>query len=196
MAQTIAGGNYHSHAICGVTVNPGKSASAVAAPGLSVTSWGFNNYGHLGDGTNETPACVCGNANCCKNTPVTLLNSANFIAVSAGAAHTLLLRNDNTVWSFGRGTFGALGLGNTSDVNSMQQIPISNVITIAGGSGNHSLLLKGDGTVWSCGYNFDGELGDGTNGASANKVSPVQVIGLTGITAIAAGEKHLSLIHI
>jgi len=187
-AQSIAGGNFHSHAICGTGII-GKS-SAPTAPGLSVLSWGFNNYGQLGDGTNGTPACVCGNANCCKNLPVTLANSANFIAVSGGASHTMLLRNDNTVWVFGRGTFGTLGLGNTNDVNSMQQVPITNVIAIAGGSGVHSLFLKGDGTVWSCGYNFDGELGDGTNGAAANKVSPVQVLGLTGIIAIAAGEKH------
>lgn len=189
-SQTIAGGNYHTHAICGDTTIISKQSQATATGGLSVISWGMNNYGQLGDGTNGTPACTCGNPNCCKNTPQTLPSSANFIAISGGAAHTLMLRNDNTVWSYGRGTFGSLGNGGTSDANAPVAVSISNVKAIAAGSGYHSLFLKNDGTVWACGYNFDGELGDGTNGAAANKLSPVQVLGLTGIIAIAAGEKH------
>jgi alpha-tubulin suppressor-like RCC1 family protein len=48
----------------------------------------------------------------------------------------------------------------------------------------HTVALKSDGTVWAWGYNTYGQLGDGTN---TNRITPVQVSGLSGVTAIAAG---------
>jgi hypothetical protein len=51
----------------------------------------------------------------------------------------------------------------------------------------HSLALKDDGTVWAWGYNGYGQLGNGTN---TDSNVPVQVSGLTGITAIAWGGSH------
>ena len=46
----------------------------------------------------------------------------------------------------------------------------------------HSLALKSDGTVWAWGNNGSGQLGDGTTTQRSN---PVQVTGLSGVTAIA-----------
>lgn len=59
-------------------------------------------------------------------------------------------------------------------------------IAIAAG-GDHSIALMNDGTVWAWGDNQYGQLGNGTNNDSS---TPVQVPGLTGITAIAAGYRH------
>ena len=59
-------------------------------------------------------------------------------------------------------------------------------IKIAAGY-SHSLALKDDGTVWAWGYNGYGQLGDGT---TTEKRTPVQVNGLSGVTAIAAGSAH------
>ena len=47
--------------------------------------------------------------------------------------------------------------------------------------------IKSDGTVWAWGDNYQGQLGDGT---TTNRNTPVQVSGLTGVTAIAAGVGH------
>ena len=60
----------------------------------------------------------------------------------------------------------------------------SNIIAIAAGS-KHTLALKQDGTVWAWGDNSSGQLGDGT---TTHRTSPVQVPGLTGVSAIAAGR--------
>src|SRR5690606_16660019 len=51
----------------------------------------------------------------------------------------------------------------------------------------HSVMLKGDGTVWAWGANDYGQLGDGTTTSS---LTPVQFMGLSGITALAAGAYH------
>ncbi len=50
-----------------------------------------------------------------------------------------------------------------------------------------TLALKGDGTVWAWGNGSGGKLGDGT---AIDRSTPVQVSGLTGATAIAAGSGH------
>ena len=54
-------------------------------------------------------------------------------------------------------------------------------VAVAAGS-YHSLALRSDGTVWGFGYNGYGQLGDGT---TTNRILPVQIPGLTGVTAIA-----------
>jgi alpha-tubulin suppressor-like RCC1 family protein len=58
-----------------------------------------------------------------------------------------------------------------------------NVTAIAGGGGD-GYALRGDGTVWAWGYGTYGELGNGSTNDSA---VPVQVSGLTNVTAIAGG---------
>jgi alpha-tubulin suppressor-like RCC1 family protein len=49
------------------------------------------------------------------------------------------------------------------------------------------LALRSDGTVWAWGSNEDGQLGDGT---TTNRSTPVQVSGLSNVTAVAAGASH------
>ena len=53
----------------------------------------------------------------------------------------------------------------------------------------HTVALKSDGTVWAWGSNYYGQLGDGT---TTDRLTPVQVSGLTGVTAIATGVAHTS----
>jgi RHS repeat-associated protein len=65
------------------------------------------------------------------------------------------------------------------------------VTAVAGGglpgAPGHSLALKNDGTVWAWGYGKSGQLG---NGATTNALTPVQVSGLSGITAVAANGNN------
>ncbi|EKE19915.1 MAG: hypothetical protein ACD_8C00086G0006 [uncultured bacterium] len=51
----------------------------------------------------------------------------------------------------------------------------------------HNLALKSDGTVWAWGYNYYGRLGDGS---TINRIVPVQVSGLTEVSAISAAFGH------
>jgi len=48
-------------------------------------------------------------------------------------------------------------------------------------------MLKADGTVWTWGWNGFGQLGDGT---FTDRSTPVQVVGLSNVIAIAARDYH------
>src|SRR5439155_26557258 len=71
-------------------------------------AWGYNNNGQLGDGTNTN-----------RNTPVVVNNLTGIISVSAGT-HSVAVKNDGTIWSFGTNTYGQLGNG----ANASSNIPV------------------------------------------------------------------------
>jgi hypothetical protein len=109
-------------------------------------------------------------------------------AVASGGAHSLALKNDGTLWAWGYNYFGQLGDNTNTNSNVPVQVSnLSGVQAIAAGSLHHSLALKNDGTLWAWGANGTGQLGDGTN---ADSNTPVQVDGLSGVQAIAAGDFH------
>ena len=90
--------------------NPNQSVAlgaedslALAADG-TIWAWGANNYGQLGDGTNDE-----------HHSPVHLTAPTSIIAVAAGRDHSLALASDGTVWAWGRNGGGQLGDGTTDD---------------------------------------------------------------------------------
>jgi alpha-tubulin suppressor-like RCC1 family protein len=125
------------------------------------------------------------------------LRSTSMITVSditAGYENTLALKNDGTVWAWGGNEYGQLG-SDPSDANAhptpAQVSGLTGVMAIAGGnSSGHILALKNDGTVWAWGLNKEGELGNGTTSFYDANPTPLQVSGLTGVTAVAAGSGH------
>ncbi|OLF17012.1 hypothetical protein BU204_13830 [Actinophytocola xanthii] len=166
-ATAIAVGRYH--------------ALALREDG-TVWSWGANFEGGLGDGQ-LTDSAV----------PVQVSNLTGVTAIAAADATSYALREDGTVWAWGGNTNGALGDASLAEyaVTPVQVSGLTGVTAIAGaGSGGYA--LRGDGgTVWSWGANWDGELGSGTScdpGTANGCFSrvPVQVSGLTGVTAIGA----------
>jgi uncharacterized repeat protein (TIGR02543 family) len=107
--------------------------------------------------------------------------------VSAGLGHSLALKDDGTVWSWGLNDEGQLGDGTYASNPTPRRIAaLDRVIDIDGG-GEHSLALKDDGTVWAWGWNGGGQLGDGT---PINSLTPKKVEGLEDIIAISAGGIH------
>ncbi len=111
------------------------------------------------------------------------------VAVAAGTYFYLAVKNDGTVWAWGVGSRGVLGNddnGSTSSPVPSQVLGPSGArfIGIAAGF-DFAVALRSDGTVWTWGGNHHGELGGATHLTAA--LQPIQVPGLSGITAVAAG---------
>jgi alpha-tubulin suppressor-like RCC1 family protein len=145
----------------------------------TVWAWGSNYAGQLGLGDTAN-----------RSTPVQITSlGSNVTALTAGGDHSLVLKNDGTVWAWGWNNYGQLGLGDISNHYSPAQITAlgNNVMALTAGS-FHTLALKGDGTVWAWGHNGYGQLGLGDN---INRSSPVQVTALgSNVTALTAGSLH------
>ncbi|HUT69838.1 MAG TPA: Calx-beta domain-containing protein [Desulfatiglandales bacterium] len=108
-------------------------------------------------------------------------------SIAGGGAHTLALKDDDTLWAWGYNYYGQLGDGTTTDRTTPVQVSnITDVVAIAGGY-YHTLALKADGTLWAWGANWYGQLGDGT---TTHRTTPVQVLNLTNVIATAGGGEH------
>ncbi len=119
--------------------------------------------------------------------PAVTAPSAPDARIAAGGGHSLYLKEDGTVWAWGGNAQGQLGRG-TFDYTyetPKQVIGLAGVKSIAAGH-LFSLALKNDGTVWAWGTNGNGQLGRLPAEMSRNH-TPVQITGLSGITAISAG---------
>ena len=107
--------------------------------------------------------------------------------VAGGGTHTVVLKTNGMVWSWGRNGAGQIGDGTTTRrLTPVQVNGLTGISDVAAGL-DHTLALKADGTVWAWGDNRFGQLGDGT---TTNRLYPVQVSGLTEIIAVAGGRNH------
>jgi len=124
---------------------------------------------------------------------------SGIIKVAAGANFSLALKNDGTVWAWGAGGYGQLGIHTKDNHTVPYQVHgpgdvgyLTDVVDVAAGQ-HHTLAVKSDGTVYAWGGNFYGQLGIGTKD---DHTVPYQVHGpgdvgyLTGIIEVAAGEWH------
>ncbi len=94
------------------------------------------------------------------------------ISSSKSGAHTLAIKQDNSLWSWGKNEFGQLGIGN----RSRKKVPVkitSDEWSSISANGNKSFAIKTDGTLWSWGQNSFGELG--INQTVPFVTSPTQV---------------------
>jgi alpha-tubulin suppressor-like RCC1 family protein len=107
---------------------------------------------------------------------------------AAGAAHSLAIHDDGTLWVTGDNVRGQLGTGSTASQPAWVQVSIAtNWVRVAAGA-QHSLALQANGTLWAWGDNTYGQLGTGTNSGTGFVAAPAQVPGT--YTQLAAGNAH------
>jgi alpha-tubulin suppressor-like RCC1 family protein len=141
-------------------------------------------------------------------------------AIAGGDSYTIGLKNDGTVWTWGKDYDGNLGNNDSSNITffPVQVCATAGAspgtcgtyltgITAIEGSGEDgwmqsTIALRYDGTVWAWGNNMYGQLG---NNSTVSSTIPVQVCAtagasagtcgsyLTGVTAISAGEDGFTI---
>ena len=101
------------------------------------------------------------------------------------ADHSLIIKTDGSLHTFGNNANGRLGDGTTTNRHVPTQILSSGVAQASAGY-YHSLIVKTDGSLHSFGSNMYYQLGDGTN---SDKNSPTQILS-SGVAQVAAGQFH------
>ena len=169
---------------CGVTkIAAGSDFSLFIKSDGSLWAMGDNGWGQLGDGTFEPDLAYS-----YTNLPEEIVSS-NVTAIAAGAAHSLFLKSDGSLWAMGKNLSGQLGDGTHAAASLPEMIVSSNVTAIAAGA-YFSLFLKSDGSLWAMGDDSYGQLGDNDwEGFWPNVNQPEEIVS-SNVIAIAAGQNH------
>jgi alpha-tubulin suppressor-like RCC1 family protein len=177
--------------LTGVTqIAAGTIHTCALLAGGTVTCWGFNGYGQLGNTTNNGAANT--NAN---PTPTAVAGLSGVTQIDGGFYHTCGLLTAGTVTCWGSNLYGQLGNAANNGTNNPNPSPatvagLSGVTQLSPGDFHTCALLSG-GTVTCWGYNRYGQLGNTTNnGTETANPTPTVVAGLVGVTQIAAGGYH------
>lgn len=152
-------------------------ACAILTDG-SLRCWGDNSSGELGDGTTTDSAAP---------TQVVGLDGGAAAKVSAGGSHTCAVSVGGGVQCWGNNTDGQLGDGTTT--NRLTPVDVvglgSPAVDVTAGE-RYSCAALANGAAKCWGNNEFGQLGDGT---MANRLTPVDVSGLSaGVASVAAGD--------
>ena len=161
----------------------------------TVTAWGYNFSGQLGNGTTTESA-----------TPVPVSGLTNAVAVDASNRHNLALLADGRVMAWGSNFSGELGIGSsdfsgggpeTCGPSPCSKVPVqvsglSDVVAIQADY-YYSAALLANGTAVAWGNDYYGQLGDATGIRTGCECQdhPVPVPGVSGAMNISAGEDHV-----
>ncbi|MDO8987538.1 MAG: RCC1 repeat-containing protein, partial [Coriobacteriia bacterium] len=120
--------------------------------------------------------------------PATTRPAPSAQRLATGDGHTLQIRSDGTLWSWGYNNHGQLGLGDTTNRILPSQIGAdTDWVSVAAGGSGQSLALKSDGTLWAWGWNGTGQLGLGD---LDDRYVPVQLGSRTDWVSIDTGMYH------
>jgi alpha-tubulin suppressor-like RCC1 family protein len=162
-----------------------RQVSAGAFHNLGITTnctawaWGYNAFGQLGNTITVS-----------QTSPVSVVGGfTDWCQLSAGCNHSLGLRTNGTLWSWGTNTCGQLGTNNT--VNRSSPVSVVGGFTdwcqVSAGR-CHNLGIRNNGTIWSWGQGIFSQLGDN---CTVNRSSPVSVVGgFTDWCQVSAGCAH------
>ena len=150
--------------------------------------WGENQYGQLGDGGTGD-----------KHIPVwvDLGTDRTAVAITAGYRHTCAILDNGSVSCWGRGNFGQLGNGGTSQQTSptlTSSLGTGRTAVAISAGYYHTCVILDNGLVSCWGFGISGRLG---NGGTSQQNSPTLTSSLgTGRTAVAisVGQFHSCVI--
>ncbi len=175
------------------TASAGKMHTVALTSNGTRWIWGDNSSGQLG-GTFQSIyryqdfGCMCQRLFPFSiNSPFQLGADSDWSAVVAGAFHTMGLRLNGSLWSWGNNRYGALGDGTTSDRPNPVQVGTNSNWNIIAAGENFTTAIRLDGTLWAWGVNDRGQLGDGT---TISHSQPLQVETNKIWVSVAVGAAH------
>ena len=166
--------------LSGITqVSAGTYYTVAVRSDGTVWAWGLNGNGELDGSANKTA----------HPTAEQVPGLSGITQVATDGFHTLALRSDGTVWSWGTNDHGEVGDGTTATRFSPVPLSLAAVTQIAVGSAT-SAAIRSDGTLLTWGDDNSGGLD--TSACCRLSVNPVPApaAGLTFVSQIAFGEMY------
>lgn len=116
--------------------------------------------------------------------PTQIGTEANWNIITTGNKHSAAIKNDGTLWTWGRNENGQLGIGNYTDKDVPTRVGNdTDWVNVAAGD-THTLAIKQNGSIWAWGNNGDGQLGIGN---TVSKNVPTRIGTLNHWTEVYAG---------
>lgn len=159
-----------------------------------------------GRGGSFFKACSLGHGNrddCPSPMKVEGLDGLTVTQIGSGAMHCMVLTDDHRVYGWGRGEFGVLGTGGSSDCDTPEEVDTLtglDVKKLACGS-NFTAVISGDGELYVWGRNDGGQLAQSESMSMdiyAMESLPCLVEGLVDdddepleVVDVACGDKHV-----
>lgn len=131
-----------------VAVVRGYNQTLVLHADGTVSAFGENRYGQLGDGTTEN-----------RDMPVKPAVS-NIVQIASGASFSLAVDSEGRVWSWGQNSNGQLGLGTQEHTSTPTQINFDEPIEAVVAGKGHALAVARSGAVYGWGLNFSSQIGN------------------------------------
>lgn len=178
-----------------IAVSAGLTHTCVLHSDGTVSCWGDNNSGQLGNGEkadgredNSADSVV----------PVQVKNMTDAVSIAAGPGYTCALHRNKTVSCWGYNGAGRLGNGQIGEAGSSavpQQVAgVTDAVSLSVGFAYACVIHEG-GNVSCWGRNWSGQLGNGIHSNdepddTVNSAVPVPVKNLSGAIEISAGYAH------
>jgi alpha-tubulin suppressor-like RCC1 family protein/subtilisin family serine protease len=123
------------------------------------------------------------------------ISGDRWISVTAGAYGSFAIRDDGTLWSWGRNVRGELGLRNLVDKGAPAKVSTVGIsgdrwISVVAGP-DHTVALRCDGTLWSWGRGISGQLALG-NFVGRSAPTRISVDGTSSWKMLASGGRIAS----
>ncbi|XP_055600343.1 probable E3 ubiquitin-protein ligase HERC2 isoform X2 [Uranotaenia lowii] len=146
-----------------------------------VWSWGAGEGGRLGHGDSSSKDVP---------TKIVALFEKQVCGIFCGASYSAAITSSGELFTWGRGTYGRLGHGNSDDKfipTQVQALKSYRIVDVALGSGDaHSMCVSDTGLLFAWG---DGDFGKLGNGSCNGSPIPVQIETLSNVARIYSGSQ-------
>ena len=173
-----------------IDVSTHELNTCVLREGGSMSCWGDNTYGQLGDGTST----FVSPGEPFVSSPVNVLGIDSAVGISTGTDFSCAALESGQVRCWGNNS--SMQLGNPGgEILSMTPMPVADVddaVSVSTGSA-HACVLRESGEVSCWGSNFHGRLGNASGGEVST--SQVQVLGVSDAMDVSASVTHACALH-
>ena len=161
----------------------GQFSAAIKTDG-TLWTWGRNHFSQLGLGDADTAD---------HHSPVQVGSDAGWTAVSCSDEAARALRNDQTLWAWGRNSYGQLGLGD--EVTRSTPTQLSGLWASVRSADDSTYALKADGSLWAWGDNTYGQLGQNFADPLVAHPDPLRVGTASDWSAVFPGHDHVGALR-